>query len=257
MGTKIYLSPSSQKDNAYAYGGTTEAEQCKKIAQYAEKYLKANGYSVKRGGTNTTVSERIKESNNFGADVHIPIHTNAGGGDGTLVMCYSSCSDNKYVKNVYSEVAKLSPGKDDGIRVNNSLSEITGTTAMCVYVECEFHDGKTLAKWITENTDAIGKAICRGICKADGKTMKETGTTTSGSAITGALYKVQCGAFKEQENAEALVKELKAKGNSSFAYKADDGLYKVQAGAFSKKSNADAKAKALTAQGFSAYVYKE
>ena len=40
MAKKIYLSPSNQYANSYAYGNTTEMEQCNKIAIAAETALK-------------------------------------------------------------------------------------------------------------------------------------------------------------------------------------------------------------------------
>lgn len=250
MAIKVYLSPSSQNNNACS-GGDTEAKHCRKIAQQAEKDLKRNGYSVKVATKGLDVAGRIKESNEWGADVHIPIHTNAGGGDGTLVMCYTGCTGNKYVKNIYSALAEVSPGKDDGIKVRTDLAEITGTTAMCVYTECEFHD--THGDWIDKNTGKLGKAIAKGMCKADGKTFKSEGGNTS--TDSGTLYKIQAGAFAEKENAEKLVKQLKAEGFDAFAYQSGK-LYKVQAGAFSSKSNADALAEKLENTGFDAYVYR-
>lgn len=208
---KVYLSPSSQKENAYATGNTNESAVCKKIAIAAETALKRNDYTVKRGSTDKTVSQRVKESNEWGADLHVPIHTNAGDGDGTLVMCFTGNTGNKYVKAIYAEVAALSPGKDDGIKVRTNLVEITGTKALCVYVECEFHDNTDLAKWIIDHTTEIGEAIARAICKADGKTFK-TASGSTGSTSKKAKYYVQCGAFAEKKNADALAARLKADG---------------------------------------------
>lgn len=208
---KVYLSPSSQTENSYATGKTNESAVCKKIAIAAEKALKRNDYSVKRGSTSKTVSQRIAESNSWGADLHVPIHTNAGGGDGTLVMCFTGCTGNKYVKAIYAEVAALSPGKDDGIKVRTNLAEITDTVALCVYVECEFHDDTDLANWIITHTTEIGEAIARAICKADGKTFK-TASGSGGSTSKKAKYYVQCGAFADKKNADALAAKLKADG---------------------------------------------
>lgn len=254
MATKIYLSPSSQTNNACS-GGDTEAVHCRKIAQSAKTYLENNGYEVKLSSSSLDVSGRVKDSNIWGADVHIPIHTNAGGGDGTLVMCYTGCSSNKYVKNVYNVLKTISPGKDDGIKVRTDLAEITDTKAMCVYVECEFHD--TYGSWIDKNTNALGKAIAKGICQAEGKSF--TGATIiskpSESGSTG-MYKVQVGAFSEKKNAEDTVKKLKAKGFDGYAYQSGK-LYKVQAGAFQDEGNAEALSSKLVSAGFECYVYKD
>lgn len=210
MATKVYLSPSSQTNNGCS-GGDTEAKHCRKIAESAKKYLLLNGFSVKLADASLDVSGRVNDSNKWGADVHLPIHTNAGGGDGTLVMCWTGYTGNKYVKNVYNEVSKLSPGKDDGIKVRTDLAEVSGTTAVCVYIEAEFHD--TNGAWIDANTDAIGKAIAKGICAADGKTFSDSETTEK------ELYKVQVGAFSVKENADKLAAELKAKGYDTYIVK--------------------------------------
>lgn len=254
MSTKIYLSPSSQSNNQCS-GGDTEAQHCRKIAESAKKYLEKNGFKVKLADVSLDVSGRVKDSNKWGADVHIPVHTNAGGGDGTLVMCYTGCSSNKYVKNVYNTLASVSPGKDDGIKARTDLAEITETKAMCVYVECEFHD--TYGSWIDKNTDALGKAIAKGICNAEGKSFTDATVISkpTGSGSTG-LYKVQGGAFSEKKNAEDTVKELKAKGFDGYAYQSGN-LYKVQAGAFQDETNAEALASKLASAGFNTYVYKD
>lgn len=176
--TKIYLSPSSQFENKYSGVNTNEAETCRKIASYAKAALERNGYVVKQGANTTTfeMDDRTAESNTWGADIHIAIHTNAGGGQGTEVFAYSGSMSDKYVKAIYNEVAKTSVGSDRGIRNGDNLYEVVNTNAVCVYIECEFHD--TNGAWIVQNVKNLGEAITRGVCKAEGKTFKgESGST--------------------------------------------------------------------------------
>lgn len=81
---KIYLSPSDQVRNIYAYGDTNEAAQCRKIASACKAALERNGFAVRTNfddGTNAMYT-RVAESNTWGADLHLCIHTNAGGGKG-------------------------------------------------------------------------------------------------------------------------------------------------------------------------------
>lgn len=251
---KIFLSPSDQTSNPYSGVNTNESAQCVKIASVAKKYLELNGFDVKVGDVSAGYAGRVKQSNNWGADLHIPIHTNAGGGDGTLVMCYSGNTGNAYVIGIYNNVAAVSPGKDDGIKVNTGLYEIKHTKAVCVYVECEFHDNATLSRWITNNTDVLGKAIAKGVCAGAGVAFRES----SGEQVSsgGTLYKVQAGAFAKYSNATSLGKKLNAAGFSTYIYRDSDGLYKVQVGAFSSEKNAKARVEELTSKGFSAYAYK-
>ena len=255
MVTKIYLSPSDQWSNTVADGAHSEAYHCEQIAEVAQKYLKANGYTVKVGDNSKegSYTNRVTDSNNWGADVHVCIHTNAGGGKGTEVFCWPGNENNKYVKYVYNRVAKLTPTSDRGIKSNNGLYEIKNTKATCVYVECEFHDSKTTEDWIDNNIDAIGKAIAQGICDADGKTFT---AATSNTTSAGTLYAVQVGAFSKKVNADTQAKQLKSDGFDAYVYKQGD-YYKVQCGAFSKNSNADALVKKLIAKGYSTNIVQK
>lgn len=257
MATKVYLSPSSQGDNKYSYGNWTEAEVCRKIAEYAKTALERNGFRVKLAKESLNVQQRIAESNDWGADVHQPIHTNAGGGDGTLVMCYTGGANDKYVKNVYASVSALTPTKDDGIRVNTGIAEITGTVAMCPYLEVEFHDNSTTAKWIVNNMRNIGESIAKGYCKAERKKYKSGSNTDEGTSHEfGFLWRVQVGAYKDSKNATARAEQLNKRCFDSYVY-LDAGVYKVQAGAFRNRQLADKRAEELKKAGFETYIYKK
>lgn len=211
MAKKIYLSPSNQNGNLYKTGNTNEMEQCNKIAAAAEKHLKRNGYSVKRAPKGQDMNKSISESNAWDADLHIPIHTNAGGGEGTVVFVYSKASANmKYATPIYNAVQAVSPGKTDyGVREYPELAELNRTSAIGVYVEVDFHDDKEIAAWIIKHTDDIGEAIAKGVCKADGKTYKPEATTESTS---GTIYRVQVGAYSKKANAETMAAKLKKDG---------------------------------------------
>lgn len=179
MSKRIYLSPSNQYANTYSYGNTTEMEQCNKIAVAAETALKRCGFEVKRAPKGQNMYTSIAESNAFKADVHVCIHTNAGGGKGTDVFVYSTAKANmKYARPVYNELVKLT-GVGRGIKTN-AFAEINQTNAKCVYCECEFHDNAERAKWIINNTTKIGEAIAKGLCSAFGVTYK---TATSGKKV--------------------------------------------------------------------------
>ena len=67
---KIYLSPSDQTANKYAYGDTNEAVQCRRIADALEKALKRCGFAVKNNKTDS-MQARVRESNDWGADLQI------------------------------------------------------------------------------------------------------------------------------------------------------------------------------------------
>ena len=214
---RIYLSPSDQHSNITA-SGHSEADHCLSIAKAAEKYLKLNGYEAKIGDNTTEKSytSRVAESNNWSANLHVCIHTNAGGGKGTLVMCYPGYKENTFVKNVYHCLDNLVPTTGKGIIEKTDLYEINKTKAVCVYCECEFHDSAETENWIDANVDGIGKAIAKGICMGDNRIFVDS---VNDYQPTSGLYKVQIGAFTKYENAKALANKLKTLGYSSYIVK--------------------------------------
>lgn len=171
-GMKIYLSPSAQPANNYAAGDTNEQAQCNRIAEAAKSALERCGFAVRKAPEGQGYKENVDESNAWGADLHIPIHTNAGGGAGTVVFVHGGAAKQmQYAKPIYDEVQATSPGTTDyGVRVNSGLYELGYTTATAVYVECEFHDRADLAAWIIEHTTELGEAIARGVCIGAGVT---------------------------------------------------------------------------------------
>ena len=200
---KVYLSPSNQTDNRYAYGNTTEAVQCGKIADACRAALERSGVTVQVGHM-PSMQDKCKESNAFGADLHVPIHTNAFNGTvtGTRMFCFNSSGEGmKACKAIFNRLAPVTPGTSENIRVDASLYEVRVPSAPTAYIECEFHDNATTAKWIVEHTVDIGEAIARGICDYFGVTYKEKEQPES-AASTDKLYRVQEGAFANRPIAE-------------------------------------------------------
>nr|DAN16043.1 MAG TPA: Cell wall hydrolase autolysin [Caudoviricetes sp.] len=209
---KVYLSPSDQWSNIVAGGKHSEAFHCIKIADYARAYLELNGYDVKVGSSDkeNTYKDRVKESNEWGADLHIPIHTNGGRGHGTLMLCYPTRINNAYVYNIYKEVAELTPTEDKGIQSTTSLYEINATKCVTAYLESEFHDNEDTEDWIDNHEKELGRAIAKGVCIASGKAHFAELTNLK------KFYKVQVGAFHNRKNAEKLKKELTKKGYNCY-----------------------------------------
>ena len=169
-GMKIYLSPSMQPANIYAAGNTNEQVQCNRIAEAAKTALERCGFTVKKAPEGQSMQQNVSDSNAWGAELHVSIHTNAGGGAGTVVFVHGgTAAQMKYAAPIYEEVQAISPGTTDyGVRVNSGLYELGYTTATAVYVECEFHDRADLATWIIGHTAELGEAIARGICRGAG-----------------------------------------------------------------------------------------
>lgn len=166
MAKKIYISPSSQTENLYAYGNTNEAAQCRKIATALVEALTRCGFESKTN-TGGTMYTRTSESNAWKADLHVPIHTNASNGkvQGTRLFAYNTSGEGyKACKAIMATLAPITPGTSDSITAQPGLYEIKNAAAPTAYIEVAFHDNSEEAKWIVEHTEDIAEAICKGVC---------------------------------------------------------------------------------------------
>lgn len=214
---KIYISPSNQTANVYATGNTNEKEQCHKIAKVCTEYLLKAGFDVKCT-YNMDMYKRVKESNTFGADMHVCIHTNATANHnvtgGTQILLYSLDGERQKVGEcVFNQLAPITTGSTaERLIAKPDFYEIRKAEGITVYVEAEFHDTVEGSEFIINNTSAIGEAIGKGICDYYGVAYPVEASQPSENK----LYRVQVGAFSKRENAEAYVQKLKAKGFEAF-----------------------------------------
>lgn len=178
MAKRVYLSPSDQRRNTYAVGGTTEAIQCGRIAEACKVALERSGVEVMLGQYDT-MQNRVAASNRFKADLHVPIHSNAcnGRASGTHLFCYSGDRNSagyKACQAVMDVLGPITPGAPDVIRAYPALYEVTHPAATTVYIETDFHDVPHIAQWIIDNTTLIGETIAKGLCNALGVTFVES-----------------------------------------------------------------------------------
>lgn len=209
MSRKIYISPSSQPANIYAVGNTNEQEQCRRIGAALDAALIRCGFDS-RVGLDGTMYTRVAESNAFGAELHLPVHTNAFDGKvaGLRIMVFKRGGEAEEIaKAIMETLAPITPGTSDGISTYPDLYEIKNSTALCVYVEVGFHDNPEEAQWIIDHTQEIAEAICQGLCNHYG---------VAYVPVERKIYRVQVGAFYERQNALRLRDELTAKGYEAF-----------------------------------------
>lgn len=283
---KVYLAPSNQVENRYAYGDTTEAVQCGKIAEACKAALERSGVTVQVGHM-IHMSEKIAQSNAFGADLHVPIHTNAFNGTvtGTRMFCFSRSSEGmKACKAIFARLAPITPGTSESIQVSD-YDEIVYTNAPAAYVECEFHDNAEAAKWIVEHTTDIGEAIAQGICDYFGVTFKapeQAAPVKSVDEVAREVIRGEWGngsdrrqrleaagydydAVQDRVNAILTGDEPEQPSETAPAeptepdpaepeQPATDKLYRVQVGAFAVRENAEKMLQRLKAAGFEGYI---
>ena len=231
MAKKIYLSPSSQPANIYKVGNTNEQEQCRKIAAVARDALIRCGFEVK-AGLDGTMYTRVRESNNWGADAHIPIHTNAFNGKlaGFRGFYYKKNGEgHKLVQAIMDAVAPITPGTSDGVSSYPGLYEVEHSSGYCAYLELGFHDNAEEAQYIIDHTQELGEAICKGVCAHYGvkyvapASVSKPAESTAQKPVEGkkTVYRVQVGAYSTKKNAENMLAKLKAAGFDGFIASAE------------------------------------
>ena len=194
-----------------------------RIADKIEKLLSDyEGYTLLRtddtsGEKAIEIDERVKAANDFGADIYISVHHNAGiyGGKGGGIVAYTckncQAKSKEWQKELYSALINKTGLKGNRATplAQSNLYEVKKTKMPAVLLELGFMDSATdVPVILTEDyADKCAEAIAEVIVKKGGLVKKPQAKT---------LYIVQAGAFFIKENAENLVKELKGKGYTTF-----------------------------------------
>lgn len=192
----VFLSPSTQQWNQYVNDGNEE-QQMNLIADAMEPYLRSSGITYSRNDPDRDVRGAIADSNSRYYDVHLALHSNAGGGRFAGILSgidiyyspYSAQSERladiivNNLKNIYPNPSKVNT------LPTTSLGEVTQTRAVAVLCELGYHDNTEDAEWIKSNTQSIARNLVQALCDYFGIPFVEavparTGTvTTDGSNL--------------------------------------------------------------------------
>lgn len=198
-----------------------------RIAEKLEQLLKSYNCEVLRvddttGQKDIALADRVKVANTWGADVYISIHHNAGvygrPSGGTLVFYYSNAAERQnQAQNLYNEIiAKTNLYGDRSYHIKKYPYYVIKNTKMPAFLfENGFMDSTTDVPIILTDTHATKTAegVLNFLIKSFHlEKLKVEVEETKPEAGSSKLYKVQCGAFSNKDNATALLKKLKADG---------------------------------------------
>jgi len=164
---RVYLSPSTQERNVGVSPFGTEETEMNKIADALIPLLVKDGrFTAKRNSPSMDIYQAAEDSNNFKADIHIAIHSNAGGGVGTEIFAYGPKTNSERLSQaLYNQIAPLSPGADRGVKYNPRLVEVGNmVNATACLIELGFHDNLADAAWMVTNRQSIANGLYRGVC---------------------------------------------------------------------------------------------
>lgn len=187
-----------------------------RIADKLEKLLKSYDCEVLRvddttGLTDVSLANRVKKANNWGADIYISIHHNAGvnggSGGGTVVFHYGGAERKNQATNLYNYIVNMT-----GLRGNRSekvikkgFYVIKHTKMPAFLIENGFMDSSVDVPVILSesHTNKTAQALVNFLVNTYRlKTVSKSET----------LYKVQVGAFSNKANADGLRAKLRAEG---------------------------------------------
>ena len=215
---KVYLSPAYHWFNTCSVEGCDETTHNNLYLDELEPFLTACGIDWKRGPRRVPKSNEdgtalmhkaVADSNAWGADVHYVSHTNAF--DGTVkgyrpIIYPGSEGGEKLADCIIAERRKIYDGP---IRLNerSDLYETRVPKAVTYYEEHVFHDNLEDATWFHDNLRNIARATCKGMCAYFGIPFVDPYTEKEDT-----IYRVQVGAFRVKENADAYLEKVKAAG---------------------------------------------
>lgn len=161
----IYLNPSVQIHNEYANKTGTEASNMRDIAALMFEELQTVSYidvegNIAQDGLSLTKS--VQASNSKKRDIHLAIHSNAGGGVGSEAFCLPG--HDEFAEHLLGDFVSFSGLINRGVKNGSHLYEVKNAKAEHVaLIELAFHDNLKEANFIVSNKKQIAAALVDSI----------------------------------------------------------------------------------------------
>ena len=166
---RVFLSPSNQPHNRCKLGHSEKAH-CDELVRKMIPLLKENGIEYKLRNPNKGLISSVNEATAWGANLYIPIHTNAGGARGTRFGYYPLRRDSARACTVFkNNWIKLYPFIDKVKTCLYLFGEARRPKCPSVYCELIFHDNIEDAKWFHANMDKIANNLVQSILQLNRK----------------------------------------------------------------------------------------
>lgn len=175
---RVYISPSNQSKNFGVKEAlyTNERDEMNDLSNYIVERLERFGVKIKRNNSSGNINLWLKESNYFGANLHIAIHSNASvdhDSRGIETWIHNETSDTYSLANkIQEDLVSIYPDKDEeyadrGVKyANGALGEVNDNyLPFGILVEVAHHDYYEDALWIMQNKKLIGYNIADSILK--------------------------------------------------------------------------------------------
>lgn len=142
MAKKIYINPGHSDRDPGAVGYETERKLNVKVSNYMNDHLLVNYVCETKvtPGSMDSLSAICRDANNWGADLFVSNHFNAGGGDGYEALVYNQ----KRVElgKLFERHVKAIGQNSRGVKLRPNLSVLKNTNMAAVVNEGAFVDNK-------------------------------------------------------------------------------------------------------------------
>ena len=163
---KVYISPSNQPGNKCRLC-CSEKSHCEALARMVAPHLTKAGVTVKIG-TKVGVTNRVREATAWGADLYVPIHTNASVGHkvrGTRFGYFPGRTDSRSACLAFVKRWKTAyPG--DVRTALYAFHEARAIKCPGAYVELVFHDNLDDAAWLHGHMELAALTLAHCILDA-------------------------------------------------------------------------------------------
>jgi N-acetylmuramoyl-L-alanine amidase len=163
----IYISPSVQKENI-GVDGVTEAERMQALGREIAQRLSPK-VTVYLNRLDWKLNEIINDSNRKKPDLHLALHSNAGGGTGVETWTYKTSGTRsadfgcRLQGAVIRAIGLPNRGLKDGTVPGQIIGEVLRTEATSVLIELFFHDNYGDVEAFKHNRGAIVDAIVKTV----------------------------------------------------------------------------------------------
>ena len=148
---KIYINPGHSDTDPGAVGFETERPLNVRTARWMELYLLENYLCETRmnPGTLSGVSQIARDANDWGADLMVSIHFNAGGGDGYEALVFSNARMD--LGQIFEKYVKAAGQNSRGVKLRPDLGILRLTSMPAILNEGAFVDTlRDISDWNEE-----------------------------------------------------------------------------------------------------------
>lgn len=235
-------------DPGAVFEGRQEKDDNLRLALAVGQILENHGVDVVYTRTDDIYQRPIEKAqlaNASGADFLVSLHRNsspqANQYSGVETLVYDNSGEKAEMAEAINRELEGVGFQNLGVTERPGLIVLRRTQMPAVLVETGFINTESDNRLFDEKFNEIAQAIADGIL------------AVAGNNPGVKLYRVQAGAFRNQEYAEDLLYQLLRADFPAYILR-EDNYYKVQVGAFRQLQNATRMEAALRRQGYSTFI---